>query len=301
MSDRLVWNRDGLDWPNREASRFVTAGGLTWHVQIMGTGPVILLVHGTGASTHSWRDVIQRLALRHTVVAPDLPGHGFTSAPSAEGYSLPGMARGIGQLMDKLDLRPLVAVGHSAGAAILVRAALDRRIAPAAIVSLNGALLPFGSVIGRFFSPVAKLLAGAPAVPNLLSWRAEKMDRVARVLRGTGSRIDATGLELYSRLFRSPGHVAAALGMMANWELRSLTYDLPRLRVPLFLVAGGDDAAIPPQQAFKVRDMLPSATITFLRGLGHLAHEEDPETISSYIEGVAARHGEPARKSAQAG
>jgi magnesium chelatase accessory protein len=300
VSDRLAWNRDGLDWPNREASRFVTAGGLTWHVQVMGTGPVILLVHGTGASTHSWRDVVPRLALRHTVVAPDLPGHGFTSGPSAEGYSLPGMARGIAELMDELKLRPLVAVGHSAGVAILVRAALDRRIAPAAIVSLNGALLPFGSVIGRFFSPVAKLLAGAPAVPSLLSWRAEKIDRVERVLRGTGSKIDATGLELYTRLFRSPGHVAAVLGMMANWELRSLIYDLPQLRVPLFLVAGGDDAAIPPQQAFKVRDMLPAATTTFLRGLGHLAHEEDPETISAYIEGVASRHGEPARKCAGA-
>jgi magnesium chelatase accessory protein len=298
VSDRLAWNRDGLDWPNRDASRFVTAGGLTWHVQVTGSGPVILLVHGTGASTHSWRGVVPRLALRHTVVAPDLPGHGFTSSPSAEGYSLPGMARGLAELMDELDFRPLVAVGHSAGAAILVRAALDRRISPAAIVSLNGALLPFGNVIGRFFSPVAKLLAGAPAVPSLLSRRAEKRDRVERVLRGTGSKIDAAGLEYYTRLFRNPGHVAGALGMMANWDLRSLTYDLPRLRVPLFLVAGGDDAAIPPQQAFKVRDMLPSATTTFLRGLGHLAHEEDPETTCDYIAGVATRYGEPARKSA---
>jgi magnesium chelatase accessory protein len=301
VSNRLVWNRDGLDWPNREASRFVTAGGLTWHVQVMGAGPVILLVHGTGASTHSWRDVLPRLALRHTVVAPDLPGHGFTSSPSAHGFSLPGMSRAIGDLMEALDLRPTVAVGHSAGAAILTRAALDRRISPSAIVSLNGALLPFGSVIGKFFSPVAKLLVSAPAVPGLLSWRAEKIDRVDRILRGTGSKIDAMGLELYTRLFRNPGHVAAALGMMANWDLRSLTYDLPRLRIPLFLVAGGEDTAIPPQQAFKVRDMLPSATTTFLRGLGHLAHEEDPETISGYIDRVAARYAEPARKSAGAG
>ncbi|MDO9383897.1 MAG: alpha/beta fold hydrolase [Hyphomicrobiaceae bacterium] len=300
MSKRLVWNRDGLDWPNREASRFVTAGGLTWHVQVMGNGPVILLIHGTGASTHSWRDVLPRLALTHTVVAPDLPGHGFTSSPDAAGFSLPGMARGLSALMTELDLRPEVAVGHSAGAAILIRAALDRRISPSAIISLNGALLPFGSVFGMFFSPVAKLLVSAPTVPSLLSWRAEKIDRVERILRGTGSRIDAIGLDLYARLFRNPGHVAAALGMMANWDLRSLTYDLPRLRIPLFLIAGGEDTAIPPQQTFRVRDMLPSATTTYLRGLGHLAHEEDPETVSGYIERVAARQGVPARKSAVA-
>lgn len=301
MNKRLVWSRDGLDWPNREASRFVTAGELTWHVQVMGTGPVILLIHGTGASTHSWRDVLARLALRHTVVALDLPGHGFTSSPSSEGFSLPGMAKGIGDLMVEMGLRPVVAVGHSAGAAILVRAALDRLISPSAIISLNGALLPFGSVIGLFFSPVAKLLVSAPAVPNLLSWRAERIDRVERILRGTGSKIDATGLELYARLFRNPGHVAAALAMMANWDLRSLTYDLPRLRIPLFLIAGGEDTAIPPQQTFRVREMLPAATTTYLRGLGHLAHEEDPETVSGYIERVAARFEVPARKSAEAG
>ena len=301
MSDRLVWERDGQDWPNRQVSRFVKAGGLTWHVQMMGSGPVILLVHGTGASTHSWRDVLPRLSLTHTVVAMDLPGHGFTSSPpSSHGYSLPGMAKGIGALVEALKITPAVAVGHSAGAAILIRGTIDRLIAPSAIVSLNGALLPFGSVIGTFFSPIAKLLASAPAVPNLLSWRAEKLDRVERILSGTGSKIDAAGLEFYARLFRSTQHVTAALGMMANWELRSLVYDLPRLRTPLSLVAGGDDTAIPPDQIFKVKDVLPSATTTFLRGLGHLAHEGDPETISTYIEQVAAVCTAPARKSAGA-
>lgn len=301
MSDRLVWSRDGLDWPNREASRFVNAGGLHWHVQTMGSGPVVLLIHGTGASTHSWRDVLPRLALTHTVVALDLPGHGFTSSPSGDGFSLPGMANSIGALVDALDLSPVVAVGHSAGAAILIRAAIDRRIAPSAIISLNGALLPFGSVIGSFFSPVAKLLVSAPAIPNLLSWRAENIDRVERILRGTGSRIDATGLELYARLFRNPEHVAGALGMMANWELRSLVYDLPQLRTQLFLIAGSNDTAIPPQQIFKVKDLLPSATTTYLRGLGHLAHEEDPSTVCTYIEEVAAQYAEPIRKSVGAG
>ncbi|MFZ4410973.1 MAG: alpha/beta fold hydrolase, partial [Paracraurococcus sp.] len=80
------------DWPNRPTSRLVAAGGLRWHVQVAGTGPVLLLVHGTGAATHSWRDLLPLLARHFTVVAPDLPGHGFTERPRAEGLSLPGMA-----------------------------------------------------------------------------------------------------------------------------------------------------------------------------------------------------------------
>lgn len=301
MSDRLIWSRDGRDWPNREASRFVEAGGLSWHVQTAGRGPVILLVHGTGASTHSWRDVFPRLALTHTVVAMDLPGHGFTSGPDRNGYTLPGMARGIGALMNALGLSPVVAVGHSAGAAILIRATLDRALAPSAIVSLNGALLPFGSVIGNLFSPVAKLLASAPAVPSLLSWRAEKIGRVEQVLQGTGSNIDAAGLQFYARLFRSPPHVAAALSMMANWQLQTFSNDLPKLRTPLFLVAGGDDTAISPEQIFRVKERLPSATTTYLRGLGHLAHEEDPETVSLYIAQVCKPYSPAAFKSAGTG
>ena len=100
MADQLNFETDGRDWPHRQASRFVEAGGLKWHVQIMGAGPPLLLVHGTGASTHSWRDLMPLLAERYRVVAPDLPGHGFTQMPaSSEGLSLPGMAAGVASLL----------------------------------------------------------------------------------------------------------------------------------------------------------------------------------------------------------
>jgi hypothetical protein len=54
LHDKLDWASDGADWPNRDASRFVDAGGLRWHVQVAGSGPVLLLMHGTAASTHSF-------------------------------------------------------------------------------------------------------------------------------------------------------------------------------------------------------------------------------------------------------
>ena len=118
MTRKPDWSVEGRDWPNRNASRFVLAGGLRWHVQIMGSGPTVLLLHGAGAATHSWRDVAPILASNFTVVAPDLPGHGFTDTPASRGLSLDGMASGVSRLMDVLDARPVMAVGHSAGAAI---------------------------------------------------------------------------------------------------------------------------------------------------------------------------------------
>ena len=108
--DAPLWERDGRDWPNREASRFVQAGGLRWHVQVIGAGPPLLLVHGTGAATHSWRGLVPLLAPYFTVIAPDLPGHGFTGRPAARGLSLPGMAAGLAALLDALDLDPVLAM-----------------------------------------------------------------------------------------------------------------------------------------------------------------------------------------------
>lgn len=104
MSECLVWERDGHDWPNRESSRFVQAGGLRWHVQQLGRGPVMLLIHGTGAATHSWRDLAPLLAQSFTLVSADLPAHAFTETPPARGLSLPGMAASMASLVDALGL-----------------------------------------------------------------------------------------------------------------------------------------------------------------------------------------------------
>ena len=283
MSTALDFARDGKDWPNRAASRFVKAAGLTWHVQIMGRGPVVLLVHGTGASTHSYGDLAEILSQAFTVVVPDLPGHGFTELPPSSRLSLPGMAADLSALLKALKLEPELAVGHSAGAAILTEMCLDGMITPDAIVSLNGALLPFGSVVGQFFSPLAKLLALNPLVPQFLTWRATNPAAVERVIRNTGSTIGADGMARYARLFRSESHVAAALGMMAKWDLHALERRLPKLKTRLLLVVGGGDRAISPEDAFKVKARVPHAEVVFLRGLGHLAHEERPEEIAEIV------------------
>jgi len=284
MSDPPVWAREGRDWPNRETSQFVEAGGVRWHVQRMGQGPVLLLIHGTAAATHSWRALAPLLARRFTVVAPDLPGHGFTSMPaSSRGLSLAGMAASVGALLDRMQVTPALVAGHSAGAAVLLRLALDGRIAPRAVVGLNAALMPIGAEHSAFFTGAARLLASLNFVPKLFAWRASDRGVAERLLRDTGSRIEPRGVELYARLFRRSGHLAGALGMMANWDLRPLLRDLPRLRPPLVLVVAQGDRTIPAADAEKLRRILPSARIIRLPG-GHLAHEEHPEAVAQILD-----------------
>lgn len=286
----LSFEKEGKDWPNREASRFVSAAGLKWHVQTMGNGPVILLLHGTGASTHSFRDLAAILCKAYTVVVPDLPGHGFTEQPEYARLSLPGMAEAVAALVEALQLKPAIVIGHSAGAAIAIQMCLDGRISPELIISINGALLPFNSVAGQFFSPLAKVLVLNPLVPLFLSARAARAGTVENLIKNTGSHLDAEGIAFYRRLFESTGHVASALGMMAKWDLYGLERRLGELKTPLVLVAGGADRAISPEQAFTVRDRVANAEVKYLPGLGHLAHEERPEAIAELVVRAAREH-----------
>jgi magnesium chelatase accessory protein len=292
--DSPSWEQDGRDWPNRTASRFVRAGGLRWHVQQMGQGPSLLLLHGTGAANHSWRGLMPLLAEHFSVTAPDLPGHGFTSSFPRGRPSLTGMSVGLTELMSTLGVDPVVAVGHSAGAAIMIRMALDHAIHPRLLVGLNGALLPFGGIAGQLFPPMAKVLFLNPLAPRLFSWAADR-GAVERLLRNTGSTIDEKGIDLYERLFRKPGHVAGALGMMANWDLDRFEQELEKLDVPTLLVVGGNDRAVLPDVAFQVRDRLANARVHVMRGLGHLAHEEKPADVARLILDEAVAQGILAR------
>ena len=282
MAYYLDWETDSAGWPNREWSRFVDAAGLRWHVQMMGEGPPLLLLHGTGASTHSWRDVMPRLAGHYTVIAPDLPGHAFTIRPPSGSLSLPGMASAVAALLRKLEVKPVRAAGHSAGAAVLVRMAADRLFAPADLVSFNGAFFPFGGMLGQFFSPLARTLANATLVQKLFARMADRA-AVERLLRDTGSTIDAEGIGLYQRLFSNEGHVAGALGMMAAWDLHRMPQDLGGLPQPLTFVAAGNDRTVPPATAAEAARLTRQPHLVSLPGLGHLAHEEDPAAAAAII------------------
>ncbi|MET0208289.1 MAG: alpha/beta fold hydrolase BchO [Burkholderiaceae bacterium] len=285
----LDWDIDGRDWPNRETSRFVRDGELTWHVQQMGRGPLMLLLHGTGASTHSWRDLMPLLARDFTCVALDLPGHAFTRikedcAAPGRYLSLGGMAGSIARLLASERLSPVHLVGHSAGAAIAAQLCLVEGLAPESIVSLNGAFFPLPGLQGLIFPSAARVLATNSLAPRLFAWRASDPAAVRRLIAQTGSRLDARGEALYARLVRNPAHVAAVLRMMASWDVAPLTKRLAQSRQRLLLVAADNDWIVAPAQARHVRAMVAGATVTRVERCGHLAHEEAPEQVAQLLK-----------------
>ena len=297
MTRRLTWETDGLNWPHRQSSSFVQAGGLRWHIQqfegFIPQAPTAVLLHGTGASTHSWRALVPLLTPYFRVLAMDLPGHAFTAMPpggaGSQQLSLPGMAKALGTLLQALNVVPAMLIGHSAGAAVGARMCLDALIAPQLLVSINGALLPLGGLAGQVFSPAAKLMSALPFVPKLFSWQAGNRAVLQKLIASTGSTLDAEGMALYGQLVSNSGHAAGALGMMANWDLPQLAHDLPRLKTRLALIVGSNDQTVTPRQAARVAALWPPSPsaepprLSTLQGLGHLAHEERPDLVANLI------------------
>jgi magnesium chelatase accessory protein len=274
---------DDATTPGTAPGRFVQRGNIRWHVHVVGHGPPLLLVHGTAASSHSFRALVPLLAERFTVIAPDLPGHALSTAPPTVDVSLPGIAAALADLLDALGVSPLVAVGHSAGAAVLARMALDGEMHPKLLVGIAAAMVPFRGFARAVFPPAAKLLARSRIVPRLIAFRAKHTDTVAKVLEGTGSVLDERGVELYRELTGRPDHVAAVLAMVASWDLDPLYAELPLLTTRFLLLGGALDQAVPLSQLRELTRRIPASRLVVVEKTGHLLHEEQPGEIARAI------------------
>lgn len=284
-------HRDGMDWPGFAHSRWVQAAGLDWHVQQLPApagAPRLLFLHGTGASLHSWRDLAPHLAGRAEWLALDLPGHGFSGrVHDPFRHRLDGMADGIATLLEQLAFRPDWLIGHSAGAAMGLRMVLERQVAARGVIAFNGALLPFGGRAGKLLLPLTRRLVTLPGVPAWLARKAGEPATFRRLLNDTGSRLDRAGEVLYGRLARAPGHVAAALAMMAHWDLNLLAPGLPGLDRPLHLVTSAGDRTVRPEGARQIAGRCAAAVLHAWPALGHLAHEEAPARAAELIARLA--------------
>jgi magnesium chelatase accessory protein len=270
------------DWPNREASRCVEVGGIDWHVQVAGRGKPVLLLHGTGSSSHSWADVLPALTMRATVIAPDLPGHGYTTG-GARADGLAHIAHAVFALVDALGLgAPQLVVGHSAGAAVALQCAL----APwsdVPIVGFNPSLVPPPMLYQSLLAPIVTPIATSALAGAALSGLAARTSVVRSLLESTRSRIPAEQERRYAALFANPDHVRGTMRFMAATDLAELLRSAARYRGTLTLIAGSQDRWVPETSLRRIaRQWLPAAHIERWDG-GHVLHEEHPQRAAQRI------------------
>lgn len=286
----MDWATDGPTWPNKEYSRFIDVRPHRWHVQEAGTGPTLLLLHGAGGATQTWRWLLPLLAERHHVVAPDLPGQGFSRMGTRQRCTLRLMAEDIAALCRDQGWAPELIVGHSVGGALALE--LVDHLNPRGVVGINPALGTFEGIAGWLFPMMAKLLSMNPFVPVVFSRMAASERRVAELVASTGSQIDDCGLALYRRLASDKGHVDGTLAMMARWDVEMLAERLPYLDIPALFLVGENDGTVPPRVSGDAAARMRNADYRGFEGRGHLLHEEAPElveqAIKAYLDHLAA-------------
>ncbi|RED12898.1 alpha/beta fold hydrolase BchO [Pontivivens insulae] len=271
------------DWPHRAHSLFIESAPHRWHIQRMGQGPTALLLHGAGASTHSFAPLMSRLADHFDLVAVDLPGQGFTQLGTRGRCGLSAMAEDIAALCASLDLTPQLIVGHSAGAAIALRLSTCLPQQPREIVGINGAFAEFEGLAGLFFPMMAKALTLNPFVAGTFSRLAGSKRNVQRLIEGTGSTISAEGLSCYQHLVSQPAHVEATLAMMAQWNLAELRAIVQQIETQCRFLVGNLDKAVPPRTSEQLAHRLANAACEYAQDVGHLLHEEAPDLAANFV------------------
>ncbi len=269
------------DWPHRALSRQITAAGQIWHVQEMGDGPTILLIHGAGGSLHSWADMAPLLAPHYRVISVDVAGHGFSQKGRFSRAGLDNVARDLTALAadQGWDIRAII--GHSAGAAIALRMA--EMMPLRAAIGLNAALSQFEGVAGWLFPAMAKALSLLPFAGHMGAQMLGTPAQIDRLLTQTGAKITDAGRAQYLALARRPAHIAATLDMMAAWDLRPLLARLGQINIPVLLLTGARDGAVPPKVSQDAARALPLGRAQILQSYGHLLPEEAAQVIAPLI------------------
>jgi magnesium chelatase accessory protein len=270
------------DWPFKAQSSLVSTGRQRFWTIDTGPNdaPTLLILHGTGASCHSFARTIPGLAQTYRVITPDLPGHGCSPGFSGR-LGLDAMAQDLWTLCDTLQVQPQAIIGHSAGAAIGLRMAELRPVPQ--VIGLNAALGEFDGAAAFLFPIIAKGLATLPFASSAITAFFGRPGTVERILTGTGSPLDPAGRAMYLRLVRDPDHVTGALGMMADWRLQGLLSRLPQTKTQVTLIASDGDRAVPAQVSIDAAKRIPGARLHLLPKLGHLAHEETEDGLSALI------------------
>ena len=268
--------------------------------RVAGSGPPLLLVHGLFEDSLTWRKVTRILARSHTVIAPDLLGHGESDAPPHADYSPAGHAGILRDLLEVLGHHRVTVVGHSLGGGIALSFAYyyPARVHRMALISSGG--------FGREVHPLLRALSlpGAGPALRLLTMRPTLalMAWLGRRLRTAGAPRAARGarqLQLVLTRLGGRGHRAATLKTLRSviacrgQSVSAFDRSYALRRFPTLVVWGTRDRMIPAHHASAALASNPDAELALLDGTGHLPHltraAAVAERLSSFINDSPAR------------
>ena len=254
----------------------------------VGQGPVLLLLHGLGCDHTTWEPVIDSLARRYTVIAPDLLGHGQSAKPRAD-YSVGGYANAMRDLITVLGIDKVTVVGHSFGGGIAMQFAYQfpERTERLILVASGG--------LGPEVSPAIRAITtpGFHQVMGLLTLPGVRHVGMAGLRALSGAPLKhARDLHEVANIydsFKDPyarhaiQHVVRAV---VDWRGQIVTMaDRAYLTeaMPMCVVWGRDDKVIPVRHADNVGELAPKARVEVIPNAGHFPHKDHPHRFAKIV------------------
>jgi len=292
VAAKLLLRPGDVEWEkHREAvfhsdfSRFIEVDGVRMHYQEVGEAdaPPMILIHGFAASNLVWSKVFLELAeLGYRVIAPDLPGYGYSDKPRHLDYTIASQAQMVFSFLRRLKIDRAVFVGSSYGAAIAATIALDHAAMVEKLV-LVGAVTnnkPTRYLLMRLFSSpligdiLSPLVVGSR---RLLRLRMKRVyDRHSWVL--DERRVDARHLPLRTR-----GAHRAIIRTVRHWDAERVSREAHLLTQPTLLLWGDTDREVPLRDGERLHEEIQHSRLLVFRDCGHLPQEEYPQAFTKVV------------------
>ena len=244
-----------------------------------GSGRPLLLIHGFGTSTYTWRRIAPELAAKHRVIAVDLKGFGQSDKPMDERYSVLDQAELLAQLIEDRNLRDLTLVGHSLGGGVALLLALqaDERLKGriSRLILLNTIAYPQNMpVFFRMMNMPFLSHVGVRMVPPTVQTRV-----ALQIAYLDDSKIDDSEVEVYAAPLKTAAGkhaiIQSARQIVPN-DLDALAERYKSITLPTLILWCDHDRIVPLEVGLKLRRAMPNASLRVVQGCGHMPQEEQP-------------------------
>jgi pimeloyl-ACP methyl ester carboxylesterase len=273
--------------------RYRVVHGYRRAFRMAGEGPALVLIHGIGDSSATWTELIPDLARTHTVIAPDLLGHGASDKPRAD-YSVAAYANGVRDLLTTLGIESATLVGHSLGGGVAMQFAYQfpERTERLILVSAGG--------VGREVNPVLRLVSLPGADLMLFTLRLPGMrlqvGLAARLMKLLDIDLGQDAAELLTVVDALPDETSRnafirTLRAVVDWRGQVVTM-LDRCYLtegmPTMLLWGDRDSVVPVRHAFGAHEAMPGSRLEIFEGAGHFPFHNDPARFVALVEEFTA-------------
>ncbi|MEX0298348.1 MAG: alpha/beta fold hydrolase [Kordiimonas sp.] len=276
------------------ASDFIDLpSGARAHYRIQGNdeGPILLLLHGSNASLHTWEGWVDILEDDYLVVSVDLPGHGLTGITPSDDYTYSGMAAFIHEFTTTLSFQKYYLVGNSMGGAVSMQYALTypNEVMGLILIDSAGINTP-ASALNKVDHPLAFKLAGnwysSWIVEYITPWEIAA-EGLSKSMADT-TYLNETLIDRYWELALHPGNRYATNKRFKWYRNNRQELAIENLNVPTLIMWGEQDVVIPLDVGEELHKRIDNSKLKIFKDLGHIPMEENPKKTAKAADNFLA-------------